>query len=478
MAILGPAVLVSRIATRDSGSICFFALALWAFACAWQENKKRYWAMAAMLLFAAFLCKYLVAIYFPVLVILALTKGKKPALLFALPLSAACAAYWGLHSADLLHLLRYGSGYGSLRSPDAFSTYVFARWDFWLLAWFSVMAFGQRAWRAGAAWMWAGALIMLLVQWQMRADFDYWKHVNYAMLFLAPAAAAGVLFLVQQFLPQDYGAQLMWGTTAVAALALGAGWLGKVQNFEQFIFWPNVEPALAYFEGRLTPQDRVLVDDTVFRYYFHPPLGQGQITDPMYFSYHDAGGKSITGEEAYQAAVRENAFNYIVLDGGMGEEAQRMDAAVRPLLSGYQLRFKALDPALGQTIEVYGRRDAASAQAQPGNAPGIRIVTPASGAIASQVETMMEGVATGAQPGWFVRVEVFTDRWHPQGEAVAIGADGKFQQKIFLAGEGQQQCNHLVRARLMNAQGISSGVALNYGIGRAGGSGQCVAAGQ
>src|SRR5438270_5164517 len=43
MAVLAPAVLVSRIATRDSGCVCFFALGLWAFSCAWQENKKRHW---------------------------------------------------------------------------------------------------------------------------------------------------------------------------------------------------------------------------------------------------------------------------------------------------------------------------------------------------------------------------------------------------------------------------------------------------
>src|SRR5205807_4666458 len=60
MAVLGPALLVSRIATRDSGSICFFALGLWAYAAAWQKDRKRDWALAALCFFAAFLCKYLV----------------------------------------------------------------------------------------------------------------------------------------------------------------------------------------------------------------------------------------------------------------------------------------------------------------------------------------------------------------------------------------------------------------------------------
>jgi len=480
MAVLGPAVLISRIATRDSGSVCFFALALWAFAAAWQDNKKRHWALAATFLLAAFLCKYLVAIYFPLLVVLALAKGvmdkeKKPALLFALPLTAACAAYWFLHSADLLHLLRYGSGYASLRAPEPFAIYVFARWDFWLLAWFALMAFGERIWRVRAAWMFGGALLMLGVQWQMRADYDYWKHVNYALLFLAPAAAAGVLYLVQQFLPRNYGAQLLWGATAVLALALGAGWLGKVQNFNQFVFWPNVDPVLAYFEGRLTPQDKVLVDDTVFRYYFHPPLGQRQITDPMYIAYHDSAGRDLRGDEAYKAAVADKVFDYIVLNSGMGEEAQRMNAAAHPALNGYQLELRAVDSVLGHPIEIYARPAAPvppqlNGMAQTSGTPSIRIITPASHATVNQVEATLEGSATGTQAGWFVRIEVFTDRWHPQGEAVAIASDGTFRQKIFLAGEGAQQCNHLVRARLTDAQGKSRAVTMNTSIARAGGN--------
>jgi|GEM_PF-1881580 len=480
MAVLGPAVLISRIATRDSGSVCFFALALWAFASAWQENKKRHWALASLFLLAAFLCKYLVAIFFPALVILALMKGKKPVFLFALPLSAACAIYWGMYSKDLLHLLRYGSGYGSLRAPDAWGIYIFARWDFFLLAWLGVLAFGTRTWRSRAAWLWAGAFILLAVQWKMRADFDYWKHVNYALLFLVPLAAAGVLFLIRQFLPQDLGGQLIWGVAIVAALAAGAGWLGKVQSFEQFVFWPNVDPVVAYFEGRLTPQDKVLVDDTVFRYYFNPPLRQGQIVDPMYFAYQDTAGTHLAGNAAYKAAVTEKAFNYIVLDGGIGGEAQQLNAAIRPVLGGYKLQMRAIDPVLGHPIEIYARSvpevspiTQASSSNNPANIPAIRINLPATGSLVNQVETSMEGVASGAQPGWYVRVEVFTDRWHPQGEAVPVAADGTFHQAIFLAGEGQQQCNHLVRARLTDAQGKSRAVALNFGIGRAGGN--CVA---
>jgi Dolichyl-phosphate-mannose-protein mannosyltransferase len=470
MAVIAPAVLVSRIATRDSGSICFFALGLWAFAAAWKDNKKRYWLLAGLAFFAAFLCKYLVAIYFPILVLLALRKGWRPLVALALPLTLACAVYGALHFADLKHLLLYGSGYSSLRAPDAWDIYVARRGDFWLLVVPAVLALASRRWRAAAVWLGAGACLMMLFQWKSRADYDYWKHVNYTLLFLAPLAAAGVVTAMAVFHERNYGGRLVWSVGGVLALACGVAWLGQPQSIQNFLFWPDVEPALAYFDGRLGPQDRVLVDDTVFRYYFQPPLHQYTITDPMYFHYRDNAGHDNFGEGAYKAAINEGAFGYVVMDGGMGDEARHMDAAIRPLLGKYQLQMSALDPVLGQKIEIYAR-DAVL----PAGGPGIHLVSPASGALVATEDnaTVAEGVATGARTGWYAEIEVFTDRWYPQGGRVTVAADGSFRQKIFLGGQGPQQCYHLVRARLFDERGRRQAIALNYGVARGGGPAVC-----
>lgn len=475
MAVLAPAVLVSRIATRDSGSICFFALGLWAFAAAWQDNKKRHWSFATVFFLAAFLCKYVVAIYFPVLVLLALCKGRKAILLLVAPLSAACAAYAALYRADLLHLLRYGGSYGSLRG-DAFNIYVVARWDLILIAWLGVLAFAIAQWRVRTAWMWIGAMLAFVFQWQTRADYDFWKHANYALLFLVPAAVAGLLFMVQQLFKKNYLKQMQWGTVAVLSLALGAGVLGKVQDLEQFVFWPNVDPALAFFEDRITPQDQILVDDTVFRYYFNPALSQGQIVDPMYFRYRDAAGIDLLGEPAYKAAVSERAFTHVVLDGGMGEEASRLDAAIRPLLAGYHLQMRAVDPVLGQDIEIYSRDGSVSSHISDTAAPSIRILSPETGSTVNTQYVVARGLVTGAQPGSYLRMEVFTNRWYSQGEAIPIAADGSFSQDINLGGNGPERCLHLVRARMLDQAGHSRAVALNYGIGRAEAGESCPAA--
>jgi len=463
MAALGPAILVSRIATRDSGSIAFFALGLWALACGWRAGKPRHWALTAAALFAAFLCKYLVAVYFPFLVLLALKKGRRPFLYFSLPLFVACAAYGALHAHDLAHLLSYGAGYNSLRAPagQALPIYLSARLDFWLLAAAAVPALILRRWRVPSALLLGGVAVILLVQWKTRADFDYWKHVNYALLFLVPMAAASVVLLAQSLWKDNPYRQMLWGICGVAALAAGAGWLGKATRIDQFVFWPNVSPVLAWFEGRLTPSDRILADDTVLRYYFHPPLRQDQIVDPMYFEYR---GES--GEEAYKKAVVDGNFSYVILDGGIGEEARRMDAAIRPLLGSYELQLSAVEPTMGQKVEIYAR---------PGTVPvaessvGISLLAPASNSVvaARGGEFMAQGTTTGAGAGWYVQMEVFTDRWYQQGGNIPVAADGTFHQTVNLGGQGRQQCYHLLRARLFDADGKPRAVVMNSAVARA-----------
>jgi len=461
-AVLGPAILVSRIATRDSGSICFFALGLWAFARAWRENRKRDWALSAVFFFAAFLCKYLVAIYFPALVIVALWKRRAAPLFFAVPLSLFCAVYAGLYWNDLLHLLQYGAAYGSLRAPadQAMRIYFWDRWDFWILAAVALVPLFIRKWRGPAILLWSGSLIMLLFQLKSRADFDYWKHVNYSLMFLAPVAVAGIVVMAG-WVTHSAFTRTVCGGFGVMVLAGAMAWFGKIQSLEQFVFWQNVDPVLAYFENRLTPNDRVLVDDTVFRYYFTPPLHQHQITDPMYFHYGDS-----AGAQAYKAAIKEAAFSYVVVDGGIGDEARQMDAAIRPLPEPYKLEFAALDPTLGQKIEIYAK-PSEGASHDPG--PAIRLLSPGSSTVvdAKGGDVIVEGMATGAQAGWYVQVEVFTNRWWPQGGHVSIAADGTFHQQVSLGGEGQQQCNHLLRARLYDQAGTPRAFALNYGIARA-----------
>ncbi len=552
-ALLGPAVFVFRIATRDAGALFFFAVGLWLCSRAWQDEEKRSWFGAAVCFFAAFLCKYLVALYFPFLALLGLRRWRQSVLAFALPLALLCAVYGWIYADDLAYLLRYARGYGSLaaQAGQAWKIYVTQRLDFWVLLGLSLFAWR----RQGALPLWLGAAVMPAFQWLARADYDYWKHVNYSLLFLVPLAMAGLFHLTSRLdgLLRRHSAQEMVPTpietgrisggrglspaakrgpsippsgalapkvhhvpihayslgpypiftiSVVILLAVSLGWAGDAWRMERFLFWPNVEPIAAFFEGRLGPEHRVLVDDSVLRYYFSPPLSQSRITDPFYFGYQGA-----TGEAAYAAAVRDGYFDYVVLDGGMGEEARQMQAAIRPALgdsSRYTLLMAMPDPVLHQKIEIYERREppvagglvGASFELARDSLPRIEIRAPLSNSVVQTVNksARLEGIAYGVpsrSAGWYVRAEVFTNRWYPQGQNKiplvpwTLGPldsstsplpdpstlrplnPWTFSETIYLAGEGTEQCYHLVRVRLYDEQDSLKATAVNYGVARA-----------
>ncbi|MFZ3244660.1 MAG: glycosyltransferase family 39 protein [Candidatus Acidiferrales bacterium] len=468
-AFLGPAILVSRIATRDIGSLFFFSIGLWLFVCAWQKEKEQSWSAwfaAALFMFAAFLCKYLIAIYFLFLVILALFKGRRAILGFFLPLVVLCAAYADYYREALRALLRYGSAYGSLKAPGAgaLQIYFTHRWDFWILAvlafaaWFSYAEVGR--WKL--ALVWCGAALMPLFQIVSRADYDYWKHVNYSFLFLVPLAMQGLLSLLRRTGSVSYK---IAGPVLVSCLAVAFGWMGYAWHIDQFVFWPNTEPVVAYFQGRLPSSARVLVDDTVLRYYFSPPLPQWQITDPFYFRYDSA-----TGAPAYSAAVANGLFDYIVLDGGIGEDARQMAHAIAPQLSArYVLRVNMPDATLGQRIQIYERQNPPAAPA-PVPVARIEIVAPASNALVqtNRTATTLRASVRDIAPGDYVLADVFTNRWYPQTGKLRPGApDGDLSATIYLAGQGREQCYHIVRVRLFDPSGGLIDSALSFSVARA-----------
>lgn len=465
-ALLGPAVIASRIATRDVGSIFFLAVGLWLFARAWQEQDWPTWLAASLSLFAAFLCKFLIAIYFPFLVILSLWKGRRAILAFGLTLTILCGGYAVYFRESLIALVQYGRAYGSLKAPTAAAWHIYFtdRLDFWIL-----FALALLAWVPDARGSWkkvmllfGGVAIMPIFQAISRADYDYWKHVNYSFLFLVPLAMQGLIVILRWIAPASYSIP---ATAMVGCLAVGLGWMGNAWRINRFVFWPNVEPAVAYFDGHLVSDNRILVDDTVFRYYFSPPLRQWQMVDPFYFSYGTE-----TGLPAYAAAVRDGSFDYIVLDGGIGGDAQEMQMAIRPNLAGrYSLRVSTPDPVTGHEIEIYERTNPPAMAPAP-NDPQIVIDAPAGGSVVRTDgdSATLSGTVKGIQAGDYVSVDVFTNQWYRQGGKIFPGApEGAFTQTIHLGGGGRQQCFHIVRARLFDPAGHFIARAMNFDIARA-----------
>lgn len=458
-AALAPAAFSFRIATRDAGAIFFFAVGLWLYARAWREQDAS-WLGAALSFFAAFLCKYIVAIYFPPLCLLALWKRWRAAACFVAPMAIACAAY-GLHFRhDLAELLRYAHAYQSLQgtSAETWRVYFASRLDFWLLM--ALAAAGiwrvQAGRRSTALVLLAGAVIMPGFHIFSRADRDYWKHVTYALLFLVPLAMSAVIGWIHK-----PGRERTYTVVAVLAIAGSLSWVGGTWHIERLVFWPDLEPVLVFFDGRLRSHDRILVDDSALRYYLAPPLRtQHQIVDPYYFSYNGAQGGS-----AYRAAVRDGVFDFIVV-GSYFREAQEMQAAIAPAIAErYVLRLNMPDRLLNWPLQVWERKDHVI---RPIKGPRVEIAAPPSDSViaTTDLRARFEGRVAAAAAGSYVLVDVFTDRWYRQSGKVAPAVDGSFSMEIVLGGMGLQQCRHLVRARLFDARGHQLASAANFGIAR------------
>ena len=484
-ALLSPAVFSSRIATYDSGAVVFLALGLWVYVRAWQEMKNHLWLWAAVLFFAAFLCKYIMALYFPFLVLAALRKGRRPLLAFSLPLAIFCAGYAWYYRSDLIFLASFYSQFNKrnvMSGSQLWDIYVVQRLDLWVLGLLSLAAWpwtvppGREAEIRRERWifalMWTGAAAMLVFQGMSRlADMRFFKHATYSLLFLTPLAAQGILRLARLAGKTLYP---IAGAVAVVLVAVSLGWAGNSWNTGVHIFWPNVEPIRAYFEGRLTQQDRLLIDDQGARYYLEPVVPGQNIIEAYYFRYHE-----MEGPPAYAAAVADGYFDYVALDGsGNEEEVLKMRDAIRPVLAGrYVLRMTMPEPALQRRIEIYERVNppattAASnvaAGASPNLSPRVEILFPAAGAAVrtSGIETKLEGRVEGAPAGAYLLAELFTNRWYSQGGRIIPGAAGAFTQPLYLGGQGAQQCNHVVRVRLYDAGGNWLATATQFGIIRA-----------
>lgn len=457
--VLGPAVMVSRIATRDAGAFFFFVFGLWAFVRAWQEDELPSWIISAACLFSAFLCKYVVAIYFPFLVIIAVRKGWRAALSFCLPMVVASVFYLVRYWPDLRYLLLYGASYGSLRAHgwQLWNVYVWQRIDLWVIAVLSLLSFAVRGHRRVTLLMWLGAALGLAFQWKTRADFDFWKHATYVLLFLVPAAVYALIALAKRL----GGTQLRQAVIAISAvlmLTVGSAWVGKSSSYDQTIFWPNVEPVLAYFEGRLPNNARILTDDSVLRYYFNPLLSQSQITDPFAFWYQGRAGAS-----AYSSAVEDGWFDYVILDGGMGTEAKTMESALWGHLARYTRALQMPDSMLGHTIQIY-QRTSPPARVNPLGSASVEIITPLADSAVNRISGIT-GKTSGAADGWYVRLEVFSNRWYPLGKYPLL-QDGTFEATALFGGEGNQASHHMLRARLYDNQGHPRAVSVVFNVRR------------
>jgi hypothetical protein len=365
MGVLPTAVAVGRFGTYDALAGAMFMLGidllLWA-----PGGRRQALPVAAMLLFGAFLAKYLVAVYFPVVCIGLLLADRRRCAVrehltwFVVPLSVACALYFIAFHHELLVLLAFSTGYTDLTSDDPLRQYVWQRPELWALVGLAALGVRRASWGTGAVTV-GGSVVIAGFQALSRADFDFWKHSIYLIFFLAPLAGPTLLSGVQRLLIEParqadggYGRRRA-ATTVLSALVIGlAGLILTLEEASRLVtFYPNLNPSLPEIRRQTATASTVLTDDSALRYYLYPRLDTGRVTDSFFIDY-----RGQHGLDGYRAAIRDRSFDVIVLDGGIGPLGRQIRDQLGWLVQRYYQPVSTTADRTGAMVQVYRpRRD-------------------------------------------------------------------------------------------------------------------------
>jgi 4-amino-4-deoxy-L-arabinose transferase-like glycosyltransferase len=154
-----------------------------------------------------------------------------------------------------------------------------------------------------------------------KTDEAMFKHECFMLLGLAPLAAGGIVALADllnkrlRTLRKDAVAGLL-GLAAVVYL----GWSGQNMLPEWHSFWSDTSELLDYLRENVRQDDLILMEGgNVGNFYLRvrgvPGRVPAEIADTWW--YEDEQG---FGEEAYQRAIAEKRFDFIVLDNSLTPE--------------------------------------------------------------------------------------------------------------------------------------------------------------
>jgi hypothetical protein len=318
---------------------------------------------AFLLFFIAFLAKYVIAIFFPVICLyLMLSAGSIRKLIeriswFIGPLTAICALYFLLFRSELTALLSFSHTYTDLKSQDPFLVYVWERPEIWLLVVIASIGW-ERATRQMKMVALGGSGVILGFQLIYRADFDFWKHSIYLLFFLAPLAGLALVIPVSRVywharasnqLSRSGARVRLMGLSAVILVVFSASLLMSLSQANLLVnFYPNLSIALPTIKQNVTGVHKVLTDDLALRYYLYPDISTDQVTDPFYVEYY---GK--TGMDGYRASIADRHYDVIILDGGIGPIGKQLSRNLTGLIKQHY-NLVASEPGLnGTSIDIY-----------------------------------------------------------------------------------------------------------------------------
>jgi hypothetical protein len=342
MAVTTAAITTSRMAIYDSLSFTLFFLGIVLYHKAIYSGERRIYMLSACVFFFAFLAKYVVLGFFPLLILLPFllairTKSKESILgiifSFCLPLLVLTGGFI-LHNFNALQEFFVGQGVVSKASENEVAHLYFS------YTWFSYILF-----LIGAPLLWKGrrllitlllffALVPLIIHTLTSNVDSVQQHTFLSIIFLLPVI--GALFVVLQQRFKKLSIVLL--VLAVSGQILIA--VPQVKDAE--LFWANLNGAAKTIGKNVTPSDRILAESSDSLYLvLNGKVTQDQIEGPFEFSYD---GKD--GIDAYTHAILDGYFTYVELEGGTFFSDDDLKAIRKALQKKYKKVFDDGDAAV------------------------------------------------------------------------------------------------------------------------------------
>ena len=378
--VQGPFLYVARMGLYDVVAASCLAVAV---ACLVVADQKRsspvaigWLTLAALGLLAAALAKYVTALYLPVALVYVVWRFRRlPALVsFTLPIVALGG--WYLWSAlmpvwpSVVRQLGQVSARGQTDFGLGDLLVMLGRWLIWPACfamaglYLSSRAGQSRAQPSPEGVMaepspvtWAVLILLALpiplAHLVTGSVQGLNKNVVQPLIFLAPAAAHGLLQLTRPFhMRRVINAQ--WAVIGLVLLAMAGGAVRERTWLEHQ--YPNLEPVVSELRQLVNSETIVMTDtDALYRYALAGRLPDDQVVLTYWVGY-----KGKRGEAGAEYFVKEQQPDYIVLDGYYGHVArhQRLQAAMG---EHYQLRHRwPLDLSWGRrAVDLYERKGAA-----------------------------------------------------------------------------------------------------------------------
>ncbi|MFG2869750.1 ArnT family glycosyltransferase [Streptomyces sp. NPDC048338] len=341
-AVLQSTVVMGYFATYDAPAVFLLALAAWIVVRTARAAAPAV-LLAAPVMVLAVGVKYAAGLYLPTLVALALLtawpgRGAK-ALLRPLLLVAATGVLvaLGIHGTDLLAGVQqtttdrdHGSDGAALLLGRS------AEWGglMFLTAVGGAVSYARHgrlhesptAWRLGGPGRRRRALLGLLLcatallapayQVHLGTMVSLFKHVGFGLLFAAPMAGVGLTRLVGAHFRHPQLGIALW-TAAVC--------LGISQADGRFGNWPDSTGMVRTIASEVNDRGLYLSSTPeVPVYYLRDRTSPDRWRSVFGMDYTNPSGHWFTGDDAYRAAVRDGAFDLVVLDGFTNPRVDRV----------------------------------------------------------------------------------------------------------------------------------------------------------